>query len=258
MDDIEQLARMLDFPLPDKVHHIRPDLPGPAFFPAGTGVLLDGAPVRTLPWRGVMCLGHNFSNCADYEVIRDRGREILTVKTWGKLLSFLEECGIEVDECFFTNALMGVMETKSSLDVVEGHGSEPFRQSCREVFFKALSLQQPRLVLALGKATVRFLGEAFPDYLMGWEQMVEAAKFDLVDRQIPGGPVRLGLPLPNSQETFNVVALTHPSYRLMKNNAAKRRFGGRIGLDCERAMVAMAEGKAAEANRILAAMPLVA
>jgi hypothetical protein len=147
-----------------------------------------------------------------------------------------------------------VMDTRSSLAVVGGHGSEPFRQSCREVFYKALSLQRPRLVLVLGRPTIRFLGEAFPDRLGGWERLTGKKTFDLVDRQVPGGPIRIGLPLPNTSESFSVAALMHPSYRRKPSNAAKRRYRGWIGMDGERAMVADARGEIVRAESILAAM----
>lgn len=254
MDDIDQLTSLLDFPLPAKLRHIRPELTGPAFFPAGTGILRNGKPGRSLPQEGVMCLGHNFSNVEYYEKIKKNRGENLTTNTWGQLLPFLDACGIEIEECFFTNALMGIMDSKSNLKAVDDHQEEAFRADCLKLFRAALVLQRPRLVLALGKGSIRFLGEAFPQNLKGWEGLTDKKTFDLVDRTIPGGPVRHRLPLPDGSGGFSVVALTHPVYRMKPTNAAMRRFRGRMGEPCELAMVAEGRGNPALAASILAGM----
>jgi hypothetical protein len=109
MDDIEYLSSLLDFPYPDDVQPVRATLPGPAFFPGGTGVLSGDRAACTLPRGGVMLLGHNFGTVRYFETLQAAGRENLEVPTWRVLLRFLRECDISPEECFFTNVLMGLM-----------------------------------------------------------------------------------------------------------------------------------------------------
>jgi hypothetical protein len=180
MDDIEQLSQMLDFPMPDKLKHVRPELPKPAFFPAGTGIIYHGKSQRSLPKEGVMCLAHNFGTVKYYNSLKKRGGESLKTYTWGHLLPFLKDCKIPTETCFFTNALMGVMEAKSNLETVGGHEGEEFRKGCLAVFHASLSLQRPSLVLALGKPS---MGTYVPAFIAGGLLcLAAAASFILVQR----------------------------------------------------------------------------
>ena len=235
-DDIARLVALLDFPYPADIQPVFADLPGPAFCPGGSGVLLRGHAARALPRGGVMVLGHNFSTVKYYEGLRLAGRENLNKDTWGKLLPFLAECGISVEECFFTNALMGVMRTRSNVGSVSGHEEIGFREHCHRVFRAALCRQRPRLLLALGKPTIRFVAEAFPDQLDFWSR-IQRRSYRLLDVEDPDGPVRRGVPLPDGSGSFSLVALLHPSFRHLPWNAPRRKFRGQQGMDCERAMV---------------------
>lgn len=216
---------------------VRAELPGPAFFPGGSGVIGDdGSAGRTLPRRGVMILGHNFGTAKYFDELAPRGRENLAVGTWGSLLPFLRECGLAAESCFFTNALMGLMQAASNTETgLPGHQDAAFRAGCHGVFRAALLRQRPRLLLALGKPAIRFVGEAFPDQLGAWRQ-VEKKGYGLVDGGASGGPVRSGVVLPNGGDSMTVVALLHPSFRRL--NLHQRRFLGQSGGDCEQAMVA--------------------
>jgi uracil-DNA glycosylase len=238
-DDIAHLIWLLDFPYPEDIQPVLADLPGPAFFPGGSGVLSRGRAARTLPRGGVMVLGHNFSTVKYYEGLRATGRENLNKDTWGKLLPFLAECGISVEECFFTNALMGLMRTKSNVGSVSGHEEVDFRKHCRRVFRATLCRQRPRLLLVLGKPAIRFVAEAFPDHLDFWRR-IQRRPYRLLDIDDPDGPVRHDVPLPDGSRSLSVVALVHPSYR--HRNASTRQFQGQKGMDSERAMVAHALG----------------
>lgn len=236
-DDIEHLKGFLDFPYPDDVRKVCAELPGPAFFPGGSGVIgSDGQARRMLPRHGVMVLAHNFGTVKYFDGLPPCGGENLAVGTWGNLLPFLRECGIAVESCFFTNALMGLMHADSNTKAdLPGHQDAAFRAGCHRVFHAALYRQHPRLLLALGKPAIRFVGEAFPDQLGAW-RAIEKKGYELVDDNASGGPVRSDVAFPNGGGSLTVVALLHPSFR--RQNIGRRHFRQKRGDDCEHAMVA--------------------
>ena len=133
---------------------------------------------------------------------------------------------------FFTNALQGLLRTRSNTGSVEGHNDPAFRKGCREVFVSTLSRQAPSIVLALGKAAIRFLVEIYPEHLRDWitPKGINFLSIDASEK----GPVKRSIPLQNGPGMFNAVALTHPSYQL---NSARRTYKEWAGADCEVAMI---------------------
>ena len=232
-DDVSRLVDLLGFPHPEGIRPVFADIPGPAFFPGGTGVLRGDRACRTLPRGGVLVLGHNFDKEAGYEATKRRGREDLTNATWRGLRALLGECGVALDECFFNNALMGVMRTASAMGRHPGHLDSAFRAGCRAVFAEAMSLQAPRSVLALGIPAVNFLGETVPA-LDAWRAVQTFADLDA------SGPVRRGAATPGHAGRFSAAGLVHPSYRHV--NARRRRYGGLTGHAAEVAMVKACSG----------------
>jgi hypothetical protein len=245
MDDIAQLTDLLHIPYPADIEPVFASLPGPAFFPGGSGLLPAQPDRRTLPRRGVMVLGHNFGTVPYYAGLQGTGGENLQVGTWVALLGFLAACGIATEECFFTNALMGLMRKQGNVGTVAGFEDKTYRLKCKDILHASLLLQRPRVLLVLGKPTIRFVGEALSG-LAFWKGCAEGKSMQFIDAEDPDGPLRHGVALPGCNDTMSVVALVHPSYRRL--NAARRTFQGQTGADCERTMVL-------EALRVSGAVP---
>jgi uracil-DNA glycosylase len=223
MDDADRLREMIKaVPHPSGIAPAMMGIPGPAFFPGGTGVLANADNAgRTLPKGGAMVVGHNFGTVKDYETAILRGHEHLDSMTWRILLPFLRACRIEPLACFFTNALLGLLVDGSSTGSRPGHRDPRFRIDCARVLQASIALQRPSLILVCGLPAAKFLGEMTPD-LAPWSSIRSFADLD------EGGPVRRfgGVP---------TVAITHPSYRPV--NVRHRRFAGLIGHEAELAMV---------------------
>lgn len=229
MNDIEHLAALLpQIVYPPGIRCVIPSIAGPAFFPGGTGVVL-GRDVRlrrsvtTLPRGGVMVLGHNFHNVTSYERSLAHGREDDNNPTWRNLTALLDACGLSIEQCFLTNALMGLIEGASATGSVPGHKDAAFRLGCRTVFETSVALQQPQLILALGIPAIRFLGEVLPA-LSRWKGVTSF-------RQLDGmGAVAHDVPLPGCPTPAQVVALIHPS---MRHGNLRHRLGWLPGIDPE-------------------------
>jgi hypothetical protein len=235
MDDIEHLSSLVrDIEHPDGICPVVPGrIRGAAFFPGGTGVVVGNDPRtmtagRTLPRSGVLVLGHNFHDVANYEETVRRGGEIDRNATWRALLLFLRSCGINPEAGFYTNALMGLMDKAGATGSHPGHRAPAFRASCRRLLGATIDLQRPRLVLTLGRPATRFLGEVVGG-LGSWARMSSFPRFD------SGELWRAGLGLPSfGHGPMAAVALVHPCLR--GSNLRHRTYDGRKGAEAELAM----------------------
>lgn len=133
------------------VIRVGPPIDGTAFFPGGVGLWRGREPFGELPTHfpqsPVMLIGHNFDSVAGYEKSLKRGIERLGSPTWRYLLAYLEEARVPPDDCFFTNALMG-------LQPVSARGkfavSDEFREESRRFLEWQIAFIVPRLVVVLG------------------------------------------------------------------------------------------------------------
>lgn len=75
--------------------------------------------------------------------------------TWANLLPLLHEAGIAPEQCFFTNAYMGLREGAGTTGRFPGSRDEQFVERCRAFFLHQIRAQQPRVVLALGVCVSR-------------------------------------------------------------------------------------------------------
>ena len=174
---------------------------------------------RILPRSGVLILGHNFHDKANYCKTVQRGGEIDRNATWRALLPFLRSCGIDPEACFYTNALMGLMDKAGATGAHRGHRVLAFRESCGQLLRATIDLQRPRLVLTLGRPATRFLGEVV-DGLEAWARMSSFPRFD------SGELWRAGLDLPRvGHGRIAAVALVHPCLR--GSNLRHRTYKGR-------------------------------
>jgi hypothetical protein len=215
-----------------------------AFFPGGTGVVIGDDPATALPGRklprgGTMVLGHNFDNVASYEQSIERGREFGWNATWDNLSKLLHSCGIRLSDCFFTNALLGLIETARSTGSHPGHRDPDFREACRRVLLASIERQQPKLILVLGLRAGRILGEVMG--LAAWSNAKTFPRFDALRLSDAG----LHLNCPGTGAPLAAVIIIHPSLR--RSNLRYRSFDNLVGNEAEIAMVR----RAMQACRIL-------
>ena len=162
----EELFTLLDQfgTYPNGVIKISERIDGTAFFPGGWG-LWNTQPHELLPLvpiGGSMVLGHNFDSEAGFQRSLRHGSENLKSATWGNLLAFLEQVGISPEQCFFTNAYVGLRAGKHAMGAFSGARDPEFVCWCRNFLLKQLQLIQPRLIFTLGVYVPGFLAPLSP------------------------------------------------------------------------------------------------
>jgi uracil-DNA glycosylase len=82
------------------------------------------------------------------------------------LITLLEAAEVPLEDCFFTNAFIGLCEGSNSFDY-RGRDNKRFRAACL-LFLKAqIEFQRPRLIVSLGLHVPPMLAELSSD-LSGW------------------------------------------------------------------------------------------
>jgi uracil-DNA glycosylase len=135
---------------------------GTAVFLGGTGLwsgdCLGGSLPEYLPERPVMFVGHNFGN-----ITQERHGEVES-DFWKRLKGILKQTHVEPEECFFTNALMGLKPGSAT-------GSMPstpdYKRECREFLGKQVQIVSPRGIVALGRNARKYIEEALLVYVLG-------------------------------------------------------------------------------------------
>ena len=188
------------------------------FFPGGNG-LWQGVDAIQLPVRGVLVLGSNFGSLCKF--VNEQGKLVVLDErentTWRPLRKILEGSGIDVEECFFTNAWPFLHYGDSNLGPVKKWLGDPdLMGSCVRFFEITLAEIMPRMIVALGTGPAAFLGSVWPEQLGQWRGDKISALDDL-----PMAPVCV-----ENKEAI-CVAVTHPSMP----NARHRRppYRGRVG-----------------------------
>ena len=191
-DPIEYLFKVRKKVAPDqygKVAPVKKMLAGTAFFPGGSGLwhtppkemlpsalqasysfFVNSKP-PTMPKKKIMVLGNDFGLTDGYKEVRDNPYENLnSSSTWRNLLKLLHCTGIKPKNCFFTNAYMGLRITGKGTGQSPGAAGPEFVERCESFFLdKQIMVQKPRLILALGKHSIKFIAQLSPD-LAEWKE----------------------------------------------------------------------------------------
>ena len=208
-----------------------------AFFPGGSGLWLGRSGSwympsdrPDMPEGKVMVLGNDFGQKWWHEkCLRENARDWKS-KTWMYLRLLLQDAGIQPEDCFFTNAYMGLRSTGKSTGPSPGMVDPKFVEHCQLFFLgKQLPVQKPRLILVLGAEARKFIAQLSPD-LAEWK---ECKTFTGLDDSVVG-PVVKKVRF-NGSKPVTVVALVHPSRR--KGNVWRRRYRGKKGEAAELAML---------------------
>jgi hypothetical protein len=226
-------------PFPSGVVGLPSRLPGVGFFPGGAGlwgVQSDGA-LPPMPIGGIMVLGHDFHSEVAFARSVAHGGEIQMprgkpgyrhVPTWAALLKLLSDAHIAPEQCFFTNAYMGLRAGAGTVGRFPGARDADFVRRCQAFFLLQLHAQRPRVILALGAWVPAFLA-SLAEELSDWSRVRSLIALDKI------GPVRHSVRFASTLPACSVVALTHPSLR--EANVGRRVYGGALGHAAELAMI---------------------
>ena len=179
---IEDLFALLDQfgSYPDGVIEIPGRIPGTAFFPGGSG-LWNTQPQTlppSVPTGGSIIVGHNFDSEAGFQRSLHHAGENLKSATWRNLLAFLKQVGISPEQCFFTNAYVGLRAGDRAMGAFPGARDHDFACWCRNFLLDQLRLIQPRLILTLGVHVPRFLAPLSPELQIAWS---DVTRFRMLD-----------------------------------------------------------------------------
>lgn len=205
---------------------------GASFFPGGWGLWGTAAdhPLPKMPIGGVMVLGHNF-DCEDgfaYSLAHEG--ENLKGPTWRTLRRVLTQAGIALEACFFTNAYMGLKAGSEPTGKFPGAQDAAFVSRCQWFLGEQLRVQQPRLLLTLGKEAPLVLTPLSPALQQAWAGVRTLSEMDAQGSGLVGPIQFTEMPYPTV-----VVALTHPANRVP--NVARRQYRGLVGDTAEQVLL---------------------
>lgn len=226
-------------PYPAGVVPMTGRIAGTAFFPGGAGLwnVRPGAALPPMPVGGVMVLAHNFDSETSFERSLTRGVEHTNGPTWGVLRKLFGSVAISMERCFFTNAYLGLKAGSDPTGRFPGADDPDFVRRCQAFLLEQVQVQQPTLILTLGKEVPPVLAPLAPE-LARWRGIRSLNELD--DR---GAALVSPVRFPGVAHPVTALALTHPSFRHL--NLPMRRFDGLRGDEAERALLREALQKAA-------------
>ena len=209
---------------------------GTAFFPGGCGLHLEGrSPDEAeFPIGGLMVLGHNYDSEIGFAKSLKNVGEAVGKGTWGSLLKMFGEARIPLDECFFTNAFMGLCKGSDNKSY-RGRNDPNFRAACLNFLKAQIEFQRPRLILTLGVKVPPLLAAASED-LKAWNGHEKRRSCDREIRltELDSKPIfeKATFVLDDgSTHVCTVTAIAHPSDR--RNGARRLPIGFPRGIDGE-------------------------
>ena len=165
------------------------------------------------PHNGIMVLGQDWGNEKGLEkAIKEKEGDEIKNPTWRNLFAFLDELDIKRNECFYTNAIMGVRKgDKKPIGKSPAFKDKKFIKECQDFFLYQIELQKPKSIFVLGLRVAEFLSET-SDKLEDWKNIKNFKSIDkLQDGSI--GSIKKNIKFKNGIVS-NLVLLLHPSFRL--------------------------------------------
>lgn len=162
LDEMHRVVRDYDPTVGRTGRNIQELIAGTAMFPGGAGLWRGAEPFGALPeWfpdSPVMLVGHNFDSVAAHERARRKGGEAESF-FWQVLRGFLNEGGVLLERCFFTNALMGLKPGSAVGPMPSVAGYE---QQCQAFLARQIEIVVPQAVFALGYDAARLIAKVRP------------------------------------------------------------------------------------------------
>jgi hypothetical protein len=133
---------------------------GTAVYPGGSGLwrgdCYEGSLPEYFPDDPVMFVGHNFGSIKQESEAQERRGEIGS-DFWKILKGYLKYADVEPEECFFTNALMGL---KPGSPTGSMPSTRSYKRECREFLKTQEQIVCPRAIVALGQRARGYIEEA--------------------------------------------------------------------------------------------------
>ena len=202
---------------------------GTAFFPGGWGLWCtqEGQDMPAMPIGGIMIVGQDFDSERGFEASRLHRSELglrsdgtYRSPTWRELVRLLTDVGVDLKECFFTNAYMGLRAGAKNTGRFPGASNKRYQESCRAFFLQQVAAMKPRLIITLGNWVPAFIAPLAAE-LDSWKA---SRTFTDIDQ---AGSLREGVVFSQETPACSVIALTHPRFRQL--NVHRRSYAGHDG-----------------------------
>jgi uracil-DNA glycosylase len=177
-----------------------------------------------------MVLGHNFDCETSFAASLARGVEHTNGPTWGTLRKLFGLAGISMEHCFFTNAYMGLKAGSDPTGHFPGADDPDFVRRCRAFLVEQVRVQQPTLILTLGKEVLPVVAQLTPELAAQWSGADSLSALDARGAALVT-PTRFS----GVEHSVAVLALTHPALRHL--NISRRHFNGMTGDSAELALL---------------------
>ena len=223
MNEIKLLFEKLDkLTYPDTMFEIRGEILRKAFFPGGKGTLDNS---DTISDKNFMILGQDWGTKKWFDEDKLKGEEsIIKSPTWRNIFIFLDDVKISHDDCFYTNAIMGVRREGDGTGKTPAFKDKVFIKNCQEIFLYQIEVQKPKVIFVLGLRVAEFLAET-SSQLTTWSKI---KSFKAIDDK--GEQIKENIVFDNSIKS-NLVLLMHPSCR--KYNLDTREYKGETGRNAQ-------------------------
>jgi hypothetical protein len=163
---------------------------GTSFFLGGTGIWRGegyrGSLPEFFPEHPIMFVAHNFDSVAAHDRAKANGGEYDLSPFWRVFREYLECAAIRRDDCFFTNALMG-LQPGSSVGPMPTVPS--YEDECRRFLRRQIEVVEPRGVVALGRNASHPVRVAAPS--VPWIDLTHPSAWEFRARQTRDARIRV-------------------------------------------------------------------
>ncbi len=206
------------------VHEIRPKVRGRSFFPGGCG--LSGGFQATLRSRPIMLVGQDFGNL-DYWSTLDANQDEKLQGTWSGLMRMIQPTGVDLSDCFLSNALLGVRISPEIDGPSPGLDYSEYVGASVEFLLEQIRIVQPSVVVTLGAVptslVARKLGLASALRAPTSKKVAEWKEIDDLELQVKSDVIVLGC------KAFTFASSVHPDRYWL--HTKHRSFGDLKGAD---------------------------
>ena len=191
---------------------------GRGFFPGVSGSFHDPLPAVILR-RKVMFVGQDWGCEADIPPLDLDPDADVNHGTGLRLRRLIQEAGLRLEECFFTNALFGLRKGDRNTGPAPGWKDTAYVLRCKEALEIQIREIRPEVIICLGREAPALLAMLLPEC----DKWHTAGKFSAIDKA-GNSLLRLGSrPLGIRMAAI----LVHPSYRHV--NVKWRSYGPHQG-----------------------------
>jgi hypothetical protein len=107
---------------------------------------IAGPARHPFPFDGIMFLGQDFGTLRQYPS-REKAYEQDNVPTWLWLARRIEKSGVPCERTFFTNALLGLRESGSTVGQNQARSNPRYASMCLEFLAYQIEVVNPRLIV---------------------------------------------------------------------------------------------------------------